>query len=203
MTLPYTDDYAGYPTPPPNQHVHDGITHPSIDELLAKAGSKYQLVVYASKRARQINAYYSQLGEGLLEYVGPLVETHVQEKPLSVAMREINADLLSYTHGVDDDEPTTGRPSLDAAAAADAFSDVFAASTAPDTFDPAAFGDVETKVSDEIPLGAESVDESEQGDDPADAENALTAETESAEALSAKDSGVDTESADTDPNDKV
>jgi DNA-directed RNA polymerase subunit omega len=31
-----------------------------------------------------------------LEYVGPLVDTHVQEKPLSIAMREINADLLTY-----------------------------------------------------------------------------------------------------------
>ena len=51
-------------------------------------------MIYASKRARQINAYYSQLGEGLLEYVGPLVETHVQEKPLSIALREINAGLL-------------------------------------------------------------------------------------------------------------
>ena len=57
--------------------------------------SKYSLVIYAAKRARQINAYYSQLGEGLLEYVGPLVETHVQEKPLSIALREINAGLLT------------------------------------------------------------------------------------------------------------
>ena len=72
-----------------------GITNPPIDELLTKADSKYALVLYAAKRARQINAYYSQLGEGLLEYVGPLVETHVQEKPLSIAMREINADLLT------------------------------------------------------------------------------------------------------------
>ena len=38
----------------------DGITHPPIDELLDKAGSKYSLVLYAAKRARQINAYYSQ-----------------------------------------------------------------------------------------------------------------------------------------------
>lgn len=73
----------------------EGITHPSIDELLEKTDSKYSLVIYASKRARQINAYYSQLGEGLLEYVGPLVETHVQEKPLSIALREIDAGLLS------------------------------------------------------------------------------------------------------------
>jgi DNA-directed RNA polymerase subunit omega len=72
----------------------EGITHPSIDKLLEKTDSKYSLVIYASKRARQINAYYSQLGEGLLEYVGPLVETHVQEKPLSIALREIDAGLL-------------------------------------------------------------------------------------------------------------
>ena len=72
-----------------------GITNPPIDDLLTKADSKYALVIYSAKRARQINAYYSQLQEGLLEYVGPLVDTHVQEKPLSIALREINADLLS------------------------------------------------------------------------------------------------------------
>ena len=44
----------------------DGITNPPIDQLLDAAGSKYSLVLYAAKRARQINAYYSQLGEGLL-----------------------------------------------------------------------------------------------------------------------------------------
>jgi len=76
----------------------EGITNPPIDELLeATDDSKYSLVIYASKRARQINSYYSQLGEGLLEHVGPLVETHVQEKPLSIAMREIAAGLLSAT----------------------------------------------------------------------------------------------------------
>ena len=73
----------------------EGITDPPIDELLTAAESKYALVIYAAKRARQINAYYSQLNEGLLEYVGPLVETRHQEKPLSIAMREINAGLLT------------------------------------------------------------------------------------------------------------
>ena len=72
----------------------EGITYPPIDDLLARSDSKYSLVIEAAKRARQINAYYSQLGEGLLEYVGPLVETAVQEKPLSIAMREINENLL-------------------------------------------------------------------------------------------------------------
>jgi DNA-directed RNA polymerase subunit omega len=74
----------------------EGITNPPIDELLERVESKYGLVIYAAKRARQINSYYSQLGEGLLEYVGPLVDTHVQEKPLSVALREINGGLLTY-----------------------------------------------------------------------------------------------------------
>jgi DNA-directed RNA polymerase subunit omega len=75
----------------------EGITNPPIDELLSATDSKYSLVIYAAKRARQINAYYSQLGEGLLEYVGPLVETtNPQEKPLSIALREINSGLLTH-----------------------------------------------------------------------------------------------------------
>jgi DNA-directed RNA polymerase subunit omega len=75
----------------------EGITNPPIDELLAATDSKYSLVIYAAKRARQINAYYSQLGEGLLEYVGPLVETtNPQEKPLSIALREISAGMLTH-----------------------------------------------------------------------------------------------------------
>ena len=86
------------------QPVAEGITNPPIDDLLTKTDSKYQLVIFAAKRARQINAYYSQLGEGLLEYVGPLVETRVQEKPLSIALREIREGLLS---AVETAEPTT------------------------------------------------------------------------------------------------
>jgi DNA-directed RNA polymerase subunit omega len=74
-----------------------GITNPPIDNLLERADSKYSLVIYSAKRARQINAYYSQLGEGLLEYDGPLVEPGHQEKALSIALREIDAGLLSYT----------------------------------------------------------------------------------------------------------
>ncbi len=77
----------------------EGITNPPIDDLLEKSDSKYKLVLYSAKRARQINAYYAQLGEGLLEYVGPLVETQVQEKPLSIALREIHAGLLEHTEG--------------------------------------------------------------------------------------------------------
>ena len=76
-----------------------GITNPPIDELLDRASSKYALVIYAAKRARQINDYYNQLGDGILEYVGPLVEPGLQEKPLSIAMREIHSDLLEHAEG--------------------------------------------------------------------------------------------------------
>ncbi|GAB3115731.1 hypothetical protein GCM10027055_24130 [Janibacter alkaliphilus] len=72
-----------------------GITNPPIDDLLTKADSKYALVLYSAKRARQINAYYAQLQEGLLEHVGPLVDAQVHEKPLSISLREINEGLLT------------------------------------------------------------------------------------------------------------
>lgn len=72
----------------------EGITNPPIDDLLKQADSKYALVIYSAKRARQINAYYSQLSEGLLEYVGPLVESEMTDKPLSVALHEINQGKL-------------------------------------------------------------------------------------------------------------
>jgi DNA-directed RNA polymerase subunit omega len=79
---------AGAPT-------SDGIISPPIDELLDVVDSKYRLVIMAAKRARQINAYYSQLSEGLLEHVGPLVEVRVQEKPLSISLREIRERMLT------------------------------------------------------------------------------------------------------------
>ena len=68
----------------------EGITNAPIDELLEKVDSKYALVIYGSKRARQINSYYEALGEGHFENVGPLVEADSTDKPLSVALREIN-----------------------------------------------------------------------------------------------------------------
>src|SRR5512133_954732 len=75
---------------------HSGIIDPPIDELLSKVDSKYQLVIFASKRARQINDYYADLHEGsLFDNVGPLVDSTVDDKPLSVALREINEDKLT------------------------------------------------------------------------------------------------------------
>jgi len=74
---------------------NQGIIDPPIDELLSKVESKYALVIFASKRARQINDYYADLHEGsLFDNVGPLVDSTIDDKPLSVAMHEINEDRL-------------------------------------------------------------------------------------------------------------
>ena len=75
-----------------------GIIDPPIDELLTKVDSKYGLVIFASKRARQIKDYYADLHEGsLFDNVGPLVESSIDDKPLSVALREVNEDKLRIT----------------------------------------------------------------------------------------------------------
>ena len=72
-----------------------GIIDPPIDELLTRVDSKYQLVIYAARRARQINDYYSDLQDGsLFDNVGPLVDSTIDDKPLSVALHEINEDKL-------------------------------------------------------------------------------------------------------------
>ena len=47
----------------------------------------------ASRRARQINSYFGQLGEGLGAVVPPQV-TSVARKPLSIGFEEIAADKI-------------------------------------------------------------------------------------------------------------
>lgn len=66
------------------------MAEPKIDDLLETAGSRYSLVILAAKRAREINSYYNQLGEGRGEFVPPLIETGaLRSKPLSIALQEI------------------------------------------------------------------------------------------------------------------
>src|SRR5271154_5761360 len=63
---------------------------PSIEDLLDKVDSKFTLVPLASKRGRQINSYFNQLGEGLGAIVPPQV-TSIARKPLSIALEEMAA----------------------------------------------------------------------------------------------------------------
>jgi len=71
------------------------LMDPPIEQLLDKVDSKFTLVALASLRARQINAYYNSLGEGLGRIVPPQV-TSVSGKPLSIAFEEIAADKIVY-----------------------------------------------------------------------------------------------------------
>jgi DNA-directed RNA polymerase subunit omega len=73
------------------------MIEPNIDGLLEKVDSKYTLVILAAKRAREINSYYSQLGEGRGEFVPPLVETGgLRNKPLSISLEEIAEDKVTF-----------------------------------------------------------------------------------------------------------
>ena len=78
---------------------HDTMMNPPIEGLLDRAGSKFTLVTLGAKRARQINSYYNQIEEGILEYVGPLVDPGLHEKPLTIALRELHSDLLDCAEG--------------------------------------------------------------------------------------------------------
>ena len=62
-----------------------GITSPPIDDLLEHVDSKYALVIFAAKRARQINSYNLQLQQNMIQFVGPVVDVQPDEKPLAVS----------------------------------------------------------------------------------------------------------------------
>ena len=72
---------------------HNTMMNPPIEELLSKVDSKFTLVTLGSMRARQINSYFNQLGEGLGSAVPPQV-TSLARKPLSIAFEEIAADKI-------------------------------------------------------------------------------------------------------------
>ena len=71
------------------------MMYPPIEDLLEKVDSKFTLVSLSAKRGRQINSYFSQLGEGLGAIVPPQVAS-VSRKPLSIALEEISADKITY-----------------------------------------------------------------------------------------------------------
>jgi len=72
---------------------HETMIEPPIEELFDRVGSKFRLVTLAAARARQINSYFGQLGEGLGATIPPQV-TSVARKPLSIAFEEIAADKI-------------------------------------------------------------------------------------------------------------
>jgi DNA-directed RNA polymerase subunit omega len=84
------------------------MIEPPIEEVIGKAGGRFNLVLLASRRARQINSYYTQLGGGIGRYVPPQVHS-LSHKPLTIALEEISADKLQVGTGetTESQEPDT------------------------------------------------------------------------------------------------
>ena len=95
---------------------HDTMMNPPIEGLLSRVDSKFSLVTLAARRARNINSYFNQLGEGLGHMIPPQVSS-VARKPLSIAFEEISADKIVWTEppepASDEAAPATGRTDLD------------------------------------------------------------------------------------------
>ena len=71
---------------------------PRLDTLLEKVDSHYAVVLVAAKRARQINSYYHNLGEGPFdEYTPPMVETG-SKNYLKIALEEVAGGKLKYQY---------------------------------------------------------------------------------------------------------
>jgi DNA-directed RNA polymerase subunit omega len=74
------------------------VIHPRVDELLEHVDSRYALVIVAAKRARQINNYHHQLGEGTFDQVlPPLVESR-SKNYLTMSLEEIEEGKIKYSY---------------------------------------------------------------------------------------------------------
>lgn len=93
----------------------DTMINPQIEELLDRVDSKFSLVTLAARRARQINSYFNQLGDGLGHMVPPQVSS-VARKPLSIAFEEIAADKIEAVQVDPEAEAAEAQAALDAAA---------------------------------------------------------------------------------------
>jgi DNA-directed RNA polymerase subunit omega len=74
------------------------MIEPPIETVLERTENRFTLVVLAARRARQINAYFNQLGEGLGSYVPPQVHS-LSRKPLSIAFEEVAAEKVTVDSG--------------------------------------------------------------------------------------------------------
>jgi DNA-directed RNA polymerase subunit omega len=79
------------------------VIEPKIETLLQDVDSKYTLVILAAKRSRQVNSYFSQLGEGIAEYTPPQVPLRADRAPksLSIALQEIAEGKITYERTAD------------------------------------------------------------------------------------------------------
>jgi DNA-directed RNA polymerase subunit omega len=94
------------------------LMEPRMEYLLDRVDSKFTLVTLAALRAREINDYYNQLGEGLGKIVPPQV-TSVSRKPLTIALEEIEASKIEAQPLPDEPETDAAEVAADDAPAAE------------------------------------------------------------------------------------
>ncbi len=74
------------------------MIYPRVDQLLDTVDSRYALVIVAAKRARQINNYHHQLGEGTFdEFAPPLIESR-SKNYLTMALEEVAQGKIKYEY---------------------------------------------------------------------------------------------------------
>jgi DNA-directed RNA polymerase subunit omega len=73
------------------------VISPKLDQLLDNVDSRYALVIVAAKRARQINNYYHQLGEGTFEVPPPLIESR-SKNHLTMSLEEVAEGKIKYAY---------------------------------------------------------------------------------------------------------
>lgn len=103
--------------------AEDTMMNPPLESLMHRTHSKFSLVTLAARRAREINSYFNQLGEGLGTMVPPQVSS-TSRKPLSISFEEIAADKIV---GVEMADYEAIEAELDAQMLDDAADDVVAA----------------------------------------------------------------------------
>ena len=75
------------------------MIEPRIDDLLEHVDSRYALVIVTAKRARQINSYHHQLGEGIgFEHAPPPLVESRSKNYLTMALEEVSESKLKYKY---------------------------------------------------------------------------------------------------------
>jgi DNA-directed RNA polymerase subunit omega len=72
------------------------MINPRIDSLLEHVDSNYASVLVAAKRARQINSYYHNLGEGTFDEFPPPMVDSASKNYLTIALEEVAAGKIKY-----------------------------------------------------------------------------------------------------------
>jgi DNA-directed RNA polymerase subunit omega len=76
------------------------LIKPRLDKLLERVDSHYAVVLVAAKRARQINSYYHNLGEGTFDEFPPPMVDSSSKNYLTIALEEVAQGKINSRYRV-------------------------------------------------------------------------------------------------------